>query len=230
MDEIFRLEVSTLRQAQGDNLRYMNKAMLRDMWLQLVNIYYGIKLHFLSLFINKIPEDWSRGEKIDVVVVQGFPEKWTLLSEIAQHISDKGYRVHMMDDLGRMFKSFEESSRIIDEFIKKKELKEFYIVGHSKGGLLARYYAKNYQSGLKGFMCIASPHKGTIWARTNLLALNEMTYPSKFLEELNNFDYSNLKTMNVFGRIDNIVQPHSSFYLDDIENKEIDDFLNNISA
>lgn len=102
------------------------------------------------------------------------------------------------------------------------------LVGHSMGGLIARWYVK-YLGGrehVSHIACLGTPHHGTWTAATApILAGTRQIVPgSPFLVQLNDRKVPHgVPVLNVWSKWDGIIVPSDSAFLEasDVENKEL---------
>tara|TARA_Y100000589_G_scaffold123350_1_gene117729 strand:+ start:234 stop:758 length:525 start_codon:yes stop_codon:yes gene_type:complete len=88
-------------------------------------------------------------------------------------------------------------AKSLDELITKQygNEREIDILGFSMGGIIARYWIKEFNGYLKTrrFISIGSPHRGTLTAQLvpkNLFkGISEMKINSAFLRELSEYDF-----------------------------------------
>ena len=103
------------------------------------------------------------------------------------------------------------------------------LVGHSMGGIVARWHLK-YQDGGKtasSLACLATPHHGTWTAATApvLTGTRQIVPGSPFLVELNDerVSHGGVPILNVWTRWDGVVVPSQSAFLDvpGVVNREV---------
>lgn len=108
----------------------------------------------------------------------------------------------------------------VDEVLAVEDVEEVALVGHSMGGLIARWYLK-YLDGAKHvahLSCLGTPHNGTWTAATApvLTGTRQIVPGSPFLVELNDpkIDHGGVPILNVWSRWDGIVVPSESALLE----------------
>jgi hypothetical protein len=169
-------------------------------------------------------ESWRNGEKGDILFLQGFNEKWTFASTIGNELNKNGYRIHVVKELGWNLKELNESASIVKAYIRKNHLKNFIVISHSKGGLLAKMMLDDEEIGPKVLkvIAIAPPFHGTILGYFHIFHLDQLV-PTSSLISLIMKEKKNYKKITVLHSIvDNLVIPNSSYKVDGIKTIQID--------
>lgn len=102
-----------------------------------------------------------------VILVHGIWDSSRKMRHIAKDLAEKGKTIFMIDLCpcdGSI--SIEEMAVQLRNFVDRKGLSEFDIVGYSMGGIVAKYYIAELGGDMKvkKFITISSPHHGTWWA------------------------------------------------------------------
>jgi pimeloyl-ACP methyl ester carboxylesterase len=82
-------------------------------------------------------------------------------------LKERGYPVLAWSQsrpAGPVEAAVEELSALVDEY-KDHSSEGIILIGHSRGGLVARKYLEGESAGIRGIMTLASPHRGTSLAR-----------------------------------------------------------------
>ncbi|MCL4557109.1 MAG: alpha/beta fold hydrolase [Deltaproteobacteria bacterium] len=110
----------------------------------------------------------------------------------------------------------------VDEVDARTGEKEVYLIGHSMGGLVARYYGTSQRGRgrVKGLITIASPHRGTRIAALGIgKNAKEMVPGSAFLSGL---DAKPLpRIYSIWSTLDNLVVPPEHAYSEGIPNLSV---------
>lgn len=165
-----------------------------------------------------IPKDWNYGSEGDVVLLIGLNENWYFLHIIAKFLNSKGYRIHIpgYNSRGKIINNVE----YVRKYIESNKLKNIILIGHSKGGIVARYLLKSKISKeVSKTIIIATPNNGTKLAYLKIFNLYELQPNSLILKNLRK--EANLQIYNIFPTIDNHVIPNSSLKLKGANNIEI---------
>jgi len=181
-----------------------------------------IKAHFVHTFFPYNPKHWSRGEKGDVVIVQGFNDTPTYLRKIGDRISNMGYRVHTISDLGRQKEPIKIGAEKVAKYIRVNKLQDYFIVSHSKGGLVTKYTLYAHDIPLpRRIFAIAPPFGGSIFGFVPFHNLYEMRRGSHILRELQKSTKYNHLFTTIYPIIDNMIGLPNSSYLEGAENIQV---------
>lgn len=193
--------------------------MIKNIALFLQDIIITLIGGLKDLFVKNPPKKWLTGIRGDLLIVQGFGGRWTYMSTIGNLANSLGYKVHVLEKLGYNLKKIENSSQILEKYIRKENLKNTTIISHSKGGIIAKYFLVNSKlsNRVKKVISISSPFEGTLFAYIYFLNLYELTPKSKLIRGLSQNSNVNNKFINIYG-IDNIVIPNKNLYLAGAEN------------
>lgn len=186
---------------------YIAKGLVREF------IYIWSK-YFLS---KSIPSDWQNGEKGNVILVPGFMDDHVFLMPIGNALNKIGFKIHTLNKFDTTRLSIIDLSKILVDYIEKGNLDHVILIAHSKGGIVSRYVIDNYpkvNEKIKKVFTISTPHKGTIFAKTNLLYLDELSPKSKILHDLSNEKKNLNKIINIYPKFDNTIVPNCNLILD----------------
>lgn len=186
--------------------------------INLIQEYYLIFKHKVVGFHKPIPEYYKIGEKGDIIMIIGINGIWTSLKTIADYFNKQGYRIHFPE-----FKTRNPINKIVEnisEYIDSRNLNNFSIISHSKGGLISRVLLEKYNDKIINVINISTPHKGSIFGYLEKISLNEIRPSSEFLKKMNS--YKSKKIVNIYPKFDNLVIPNSSLKLDNARNIKLD--------
>lgn len=190
----------------------MIEAILREYWLIIKNKLWGWVL-------DKPPKGWSKGKRGLVVLLPGINENWMFLRTIGRNLNKKGYRIYYPEGVNTKDKINRIAGAIAADLKNEKEIKA--VIGHSKGGLVAKYLVDNYpEIRINRVITIATPWGGTIWAWLPLNGLKELKPGSKILEEIRKKENNIKKIHCLYSKWDNHVVPNRNLVLDGAENKK----------
>lgn len=173
--------------------------------------------YFLS---KSIPENWNRGEKGNVILVPGFMDDHVFLMMIGDALNKEGFRIHTLKNFDTTRKSVKFLAEILVDYIRQNKLENIILVAHSKGGIVSRYAIDNFEDineRVKLVFTISTPHKGTLYAKTNLLNLDELSPKSKILNNLSLNRKNCQKIVNIYPKLDNTIVPNCNLILDGAE-------------
>lgn len=168
-----------------------------------------------------LPEEWQEGDRT-VVIIPGFNGHWSAYKRLGDYLNRNGYKIHI-DPKYNSYQNIEKIATHTYEYILKEDLKDIVVIGHSKGGIVARYLKLIDERNLiSQVFTIASPHYGSVWAHISILSLFQIRPGSEFLSELNDEPEAK-KVVNIFAKYDQLVIPNKSLYLAGaIENTQLD--------
>ncbi len=181
-----------------------------------------IRLHVKNLY-TKQPIKWKIGKKGNVILLPGYAESFLFLWTIGNLLNNLGYRIWVLED-------FKSTGRIDDEtkkfvpFIKNNNLTNIILVGHSRGGLIAKLLVDKYPkiAGLvKKIITIATPWQGTAYGYIRFWNLVELKPDSNLIKKLSTNSANTAKIVNLYPRIDNHVLPNRNLVLTGADNRQI---------
>lgn len=101
-----------------------------------------------------------------VILIHGFHRSYKDMTPLRNYLLEMGYRVSRIN-LPLTFSTIEEATQVLMEILNKKiprlaPGKNFYMVGHSTGGLIIRHLLTkaDYKNYVKRCVLIATPNKG----------------------------------------------------------------------
>ncbi|MCL4478609.1 MAG: alpha/beta fold hydrolase [Deltaproteobacteria bacterium] len=163
--------------------------------------------------------------KTPIILVHGYTMNRACFLLIHIRLFMDGFRVFTVN-LYPPFKRIESLSELladkVDEIAEKTGEREVYIIGHSMGGLVARYYSSSPRgmSRVKKIITIATPHNGTRTAALGIgMNANEMKPGAAFLETLQTRHHAPLYA--IWSIFDNMVVPPQTGYLKDYPNSSV---------
>jgi len=118
----------------------------------------------------------SFGDGEPIIILNGGPgRKSDHFSILAKEISELGFRAIIFDQRGTgksNLRKIDENTITLDAMVEDLELlrkhlnlRKFYLMGHSFGGIYAMEYANKYPDGLKGIILSASPGLDLNWLK-----------------------------------------------------------------
>lgn len=183
-----------------------------------------IKKEIESVFFTKPSENWNLGTKGNIILLPGFAETWVFLKTIADNLNSLGYRIFLVNSLGRNAGPIETSITIVKDFIENNQLQDIILLSHSKGGIIAKILLDDpkYSKIIKQSICVAVPYGGSILGYLNIFSLNQLSPKSDIIKRINCSNGENLKVINIYPKLDNHVIPNKSLFLDGAKNIRID--------
>lgn len=164
-----------------------------------------------------------------VVCVPGFIEPTLLWRSVEKHLEKQGRDVTVL----ALFPHFasveagaEKLARTVAEVKARTGARQIDLLGHSKGGLVARYYLK-FGGGtehVERLVAIASPNHGVpVPAPAIWRTIDQVKMGSPWMKALNEPDETPgaVKYTTMIGNLDPIVLPHRTSPLDGADNHTI---------
>lgn len=161
-----------------------------------------------------------------VVLIPGYLDLEVYFFRIKRRLHAQGLETTYLDLFPNMSNIKEAAGKLaarVAEVRSRTGAAKVDIVGHSMGGLIARYYIQEL-GGLgtvDRLVTIATPHHGTIVANLGPgSGADQMLPGSAFLQALNAGDETpgDIRYVSIRGGLDEIVIPHDSPILDGAEN------------
>ena len=200
---------------------------------------YLLKGATLMFFHKRPPRsytDISTHNKKPVILVPGILGTWAFMKRLGDKLSSAGHPVYVVPGLGYNLEDIPTSAeklKKVVERISKKEIsenvtdekdREIVIVGHSKGGLVAKQFLTHYNDDNKvvGVIAIATPFSGSDMAKLILdEPFQELTKESDIINEMKKHASVNSKIISIIPEFDNHVWAEEGSYLEGAENIKV---------
>lgn len=162
---------------------------------------------FMFLYTNppKYYLDSALKGKVPIILIPGIANKWGFLKHLADFISAKGHPVYIVDKLKFNFFDIKTSAEIVREIIDKNNLEKAIIVGHSKGGLIGKYFLihENKDNRINGLIAIGAPFSGSRLANYTLhKSFKELSPQSRTIREMKSNITVNSKIISIMPAFD----------------------------
>jgi len=158
----------------------------------------------------------------DVILLYGYYGTMYELLPIATFLSQKGFKIHL-PHYDSTKPTVEAANDVLD-YIKRLNLDSYSFVGHSKGGIIAKYLIDTYEDinkKTKKIITIATPHKGTLLGYLPFPNGYELRTGSNFLKKLEKKSVEE-KIVAICNMQDMVIVPRSSQKVTYGKNIEID--------
>lgn len=161
-----------------------------------------------------------------MLLVHGFLATPRVVAALAARLGRSGYCTHDVD-LGGLFGRFnarpiEELAQVVadrvEELVRDHPGARVDLVGHSEGGLIARYYVQKLNGArrVRHLVTLGTPHRGTPWAYSGYLlgrvlpSLRQMVPGSPLLSDLTDDDFPDaVRLTSIYSREDRMCPPSS---------------------
>ncbi len=110
-----------------------------------------------------------------VLLLPGVYERWQFMRPIAERLHHRGHPIHVVATLGYNRGSVAKMASLVNDYLRGHDLRDVFIVAHSKGGLIGKYVMSddeghNDDGGrVAGMATINTPFAGSVYARFFLL-------------------------------------------------------------
>ncbi|WP_432543978.1 esterase/lipase family protein [Kineococcus sp. SYSU DK002] len=110
--------------------------------------------------------DWSGGTGAPVLLVPGIWETWHVLRDLGDALHRAGHPVHVVPGLGFNSADLDVSAGVLRDRLLALDLRGAVLVGHSKGGLIAKQAMAlpDAADRVAGLVAVATPFAGSRYA------------------------------------------------------------------
>lgn len=107
------------------------------------------------------PEHYVEGEGSPVVLVPGFLGRGLAFLRLRRALVEAGHAVYVAD-LGYGVGCIQEKSRLLEALIEEHGLEDFYVIGHSMGGLIAMGMDEEFRRRVRHFVTLGTTFRGAL--------------------------------------------------------------------
>lgn len=161
------------------------------------------------------PGHYPRGYRRPVVLVPGFLGRGLAFFRLKRTLAARGHGVYVAD-LGYGVGCIEQKARLLEEFIADCELEDFYIVGHSMGGIISMTMDDRFRRRVRHFITLGTTFRGAILSYLFPMfpAARQLNPDSELLERVAKRarDHDNLTS--IIARWDEIALPEASCHVE----------------
>lgn len=182
----------------------------------------------LLMFLHKNPPkhylDYVIKDKAPIILIPGISNKWGFLKRLGDAVSRQGHRVYVVSKLKFNLLDIPTSAKIVREIVDQNNLRNVVIVGHSKGGIIGKYFLlhENADNRIKGIIAIASPFSGSrIVNHLPGKSYKELAPESKIIKKMNSNTKINSKIVSIMPEFDNHVWHEKGSYLEGATNIKV---------
>lgn len=165
--------------------------------------------HYLDYVIEK---------KVPVILIPGISSRWGFLKYLGDTISRLGHPVYIVSKLGSNWLDIPASAKLVREIVDKNNLENAIIIGHSKGGLIGKYFLihENKDNKIKGVIAIGAPFSGSrIVHHFPGIAFRELAPGSNIIKDISSNTKVNSKIISIMPVFDNHVWSEKKSYLEE---------------
>jgi hypothetical protein len=186
------------------SVKYMK--ILIEILNETIGYVLAVFYSLAGLFIRV--SDSIKGDKNPVILIPGIMGSPLVFTKLRRRLIKNGYPVYS-PWLSWQTANFEDSARVLEQFILDNNLKDIYIIGHASGALIVTQMGYKGRDRIKKFFAISTPFHGTILAFFIyfLPAGRQLLKGSSFLKnnEINFMTFSNLQCL--YSRFDLLIVP-----------------------
>lgn len=128
--------------------------------IEIILLLLCVPLGFFEIFLSKKNEPGSRERKI--IFLHGWCNKNFIYFLLKYRLQKLGYSV-IMPDLGWHTNDIAEITLRLKKFVSDNSLRDFILMGHSIGGVIALRYYKEKDSKADKLVALGSPFTGSSW-------------------------------------------------------------------
>ena len=164
--------------------------------------------HYLNYVIQK---------KNPIILVPGISNKWGFVKRLGDYISRLGHPVYVVNKLKFNMINIPQSANLVREIVDQNNLKNAVIIGHSKGGLIGKYFLihENKDDRVRGVIAIGAPFSGSrIVNHLPGKHFKELAPESQIIKEIDSDIKVNSKIISIMPEFDNHVWSDKKSYLE----------------
>ena len=115
-----------------------------------------------------------------VLLIPGVFESWRFMQPVAEHLYRQGHPVHVLDKLGYNTGAIPDMAVIVSDYLEREDLHDVTVVGHSKGGLIAKQALgqPGTLARVRHLIAVNTPFSGSRYAALFLLPSVRMFAPN----------------------------------------------------
>jgi len=177
-------------------------------------------LAMLGNSVPALPAFWTKTQshRRPILLIHGIFHNKSAFFFLKQKLALKGWHhfreVNLLTRVHGIARLAERVQREVDKLREEYETDQIDIVGHSMGGIVARYYLQKLGGDgiVKNLVTLGTPHQGTVWSRYSILPhIRELRPSSPLLEELNQLPLpQRTRVVSVAGKLDVMMVPAST--------------------
>ena len=104
--------------------------------------------------------------RLPVILIPGVYESWQFLRPLAVHLSTRGHPVHTVAPLGYNRGRIEDMARLVEAYLRARDVDAAAIVAHSKGGLVGKQVMLGPEGHrVRRMVAVNTPFSGSVYAR-----------------------------------------------------------------
>ncbi|EEH64644.1 hydrolase, alpha/beta domain protein [Gleimia coleocanis DSM 15436] len=138
------------------------QAYARDYLVAAKQSLSAVKQNVLTNFgVGDCPSVYRNPGGLPVVLVPGVYESWYQMRGLASYLKERGFDPHLLPQLGNTLGPVDLLARRVLAYLHENNLRDVFLVGHSKGGLVSRCVQLEADLGVvRGIVTLGTPHRG----------------------------------------------------------------------
>jgi predicted alpha/beta hydrolase family esterase len=142
------------------------------------------------------------------------------MKTLGDNLNREGYRILTIDILNWNLHSIYKGAERLQSFLKKNDLHDLIIIGHSKGGLVLRKAIEDQETSkrINKLFTVCTPHHGTIYGYFRIVFLNELIPDGQLCIDLQKHSKDNSRIINIMPAFDNHIMPNRNAILENATN------------
>lgn len=197
--------------------------MVKLIWGLIIEYFLLLSLKFIAYLKPVPPKKWQNlsADKKTIVFLPGWHENWYFFVKIAARLQN----YQLFFPKYNSAKPVAENATAIAQQISTHNLSSIVLVGHSKGGLIAKYLIDNFaeiNQICRQVIAISSPWQGSWWGNFRLHGLYELIPNSSLLLSLNSNQANIKKMIVIYPKFDNHVLPNKNKLFKGAKNIQLD--------
>lgn len=186
------------------------------------NLYYY--LAYRKSFYRNFPSSEKNKSGKNILFLPGYAGYNHQFTFLAKRLDELGHNIYYILDY-HSIASIQENALEVSDFLNNHKDKQFYVIAHSKGGLVMRYLLKHmskFTDKIIKVITISTPYKGIMWGKLKILNLGEISTNSKIIDELDKpYDFDNI-FHQYYPAFDQTAVPNSGLRPNYLENTRIE--------
>ncbi len=197
---------------------------MKTLFYWLIDYFYYLRGRLEAPIYVNPPSNYIKQvsqRSVNIILIQGIHARWVYLKKIGDALSEAGYSVYTVSELGKNMDKISLNAKRVEKFIKVNKLNNVIIVAHSKGGLIAKHILVDVglEDRIVKVITIGTPFHGTLISKDiPNSAYREFATGSDTIRYLDSNSEVNHKIISILPEWDNLVQPVESIKLEGAQN------------
>ena len=111
---------------------------VKRLWFWYLDYWFVGFEQVRALFVRRVPEAFSTGDRDPVLLLAGVWEPWFFLRRIGRRMNAAGHPIHVVTGIGYNLASVTDVAALAAEYLDAHDLERVTVLAHSKGGLIGK--------------------------------------------------------------------------------------------